>query len=1543
MKSITDNDGNKYPSYPAKSVISASDLAKGKCFTVTSDEMSKIRTGRLALTVNGDPSLLKISLNTGVYTLTANMDGLKDGKGTISYDPATESNWIIYRTDAKEIFKVTLDDNKIERVTQFLKLNPSENTYSIVPIQKIDLKDQDGTHDLTISIDFPKIEIPVKFEFENIGGNETNPAYLADMIESITVNSTTLTDKSWLNEDFTVTNGSKFYVSIKPQARGLWEFGSAYFNGEKLSSAGVSVLIEGDDATPQTFKINGKLNNYWRYTLNLPDLANTMIQVNDILEDIDASPYHGTSGFTPPVLKPYGKNGYKVYDVEVDGQTVPLDEKGTYTITKMDEEITITPRKYERNVPLQIYCDYGNYSNYYIILDPLGQTSQRVDLTKGLQTVMINPDDFPCEFGIEDSYIYVNDQLLTEKDEHGLYTGLKGLTAADHLSIFVNKPRTSTLTHKAFPAGVTADIYHNGVKIDGPGVYNNILPGTIVKYVPTSGSDLVLENVGYSTSSFIKPAADGSFEFTANYSGTYWLHGANPTVSVTIDSEDYSFFRAYVGDYTYMFNNATETLALPYSESQDATFDIRFTCDKNNVKVKSVTATPDGGVVFNDKTATVSGVKDGMKLSVGTEKFDKMYNIDFYCNLPPGVEIAEGSDPRWPQYTIDGNTFQMMPPINLSLNKTEDQEWTLTFPVYFGWTSVDLWKEYYNNSGFEGITELDFPITLDFSALKSCFSLDQLTSNNYKAVININGVEYDLDSIEREITDEFDFTSIKPVIIIEEPQDIRGSISVYKEGYYNSYNGKRTLNFEGGSVLYSFNNGEVKTSSTQSIEVLPGSRLEVWLPSGKPLSKCTLTDRYNRYATAITTDIQPDENNHYIIEFAEYDSFAYYDDYGSFYGGDFTLSYEQPKVQINVTYTGGTGNLLIGGVTLTGSQGAVSIDENSSTVIKCANSDYRVIEVVDKATGTPLELDITSGKVSGITAGMAIEVKAEKYERDKTVRFYFDNTAPSSRVITLAAGTAYEKTVTLPSTISTFHTVNYNVEDLPLKLNIYYSNYGSTTYPVMIMNNQIVTHLGKGEYDLPAVLPDNAIIRLYNGTTRGKLNDVIFNIENGVDISVTQDGVAINDPASTQRLATGVEITFTEKPENKFDYEILQGSTKLTAKTVKVPNSNTTFTVRKTYNTLTLAVTGDADLSALSITDTDGNIYTVESGNTIKVPTRVKSLTFSPTVEDIYFAESSVTGGSMKFDKDNGELSDITSGTLSLTIATVKREQEVNIYLENSEELAGAQITLGNGKVIETGVSLSGGSQTVQFSEEDLPIIFKLPESYLGDGETPADPSQLPAVFVNDQQLEYSEEHGGYVFPTDAFADPSNPPSIKIYPAEPAPTEITYLVEPGITFSAVADKDADKTVTEASTVELLPGTQVEINATATKSDEIIFIEIEGETIMEGSDLNYIFTVGSSAQTIEIKRRKVSLTVKCDEEWNNVRVDGAGFSYPMYAAESELEFPVGTTQVSLRSTNETRQVIKVINAADDSELTFDAATGLVSGIADKMQISLGMGA
>ena len=217
-------------------------------------------------------------------------------------------------------------------------------------------------------------------------------------------------------------------------------------------------------------------------------------------------------------------------------------------------------------------------------------------------------------------------------------------------------------------------------------------------------------------------------------------------------------------------------------------------------------------------------------------------------------------------------------------------------------------------------------------------------------------------------------------------------------------------------------------------------------------------------------------------------------------------------------------------------------------------------------------------------------------------------------------------------------------------------------------------------------------------------------------------------------------------------------------------------------------------------------------------------------------------------------------------------------------------------------------------------------------------------MYVENEKVEYSEEIGGYSLPADAFRDPSNPPSIKIYATDTAPVGISYLVEPGISFSAMVDgKESSRiTMAPASAVQLLPGTEIAITATAADSDEVIFIEIGGEIVAEGSDLNYTFTVGTWDQTISIKHKKLTVTVKCDEEWSTVSVNGAGFAYPMYDAESELEFPLGTTELYVITGAENRHVVKVLNAATGEELPFDVATGRVSGIEDKMQLSIVIG-
>ncbi|MDE6037146.1 MAG: hypothetical protein K2G05_02670, partial [Duncaniella sp.] len=267
--------------------------------------------------------------------------------------------------------------------------------------------------------------------------------------------------------------------------------------------------------------------------------------------------------------------------------------------------------------------------------------------------------------------------------------------------------------------------------------------------------------------------------------------------------------------------------------------------------------------------------------------------------------------------------------------------------------------------------------------------------------------------------------------------------------------------------------------------------------------------------------------------------------------------------------------------------------------------------------------------------------------------------------------------------------------------------------------------------------------------------------------------------------------------------------------------------------------------------------------------------------------------------------------------------------------MQGANILLGSGKQLVTSTSLSSGNQTINFGEDDLPLIFALPASYINeDGQV----TSLPTVQVNGENMRYDEEKRGFILDENAFSDPNNPPIIRIYASEPKPSTITFMVEPSINFSAVPDGKKAEEVTAASRVQYLPGTEVKITVSSQTPNEEVYIESNSTELVSGTSIEYSFTVGQN-QTFAVKRRKVSIKVSNADDWTNINVSGAGYSYPMYAAVSELEFPFGTTQLSLRSTSDEKRVSKVTNKKTGAEMAFDPVTGVVTGVTDGAELSI----
>ncbi|MDE6083177.1 MAG: leucine-rich repeat domain-containing protein, partial [Muribaculaceae bacterium] len=1506
IKSIKDDTGKTYTSYPRGTVLNASAVSAGTTLTVESDVADNILTGTFVIETLDEPTDLQVVLMTPSYNKVFTWEAFKNKKLEIKYDPATESEWAFVRVDSnnesKMIALAKLDGEKLSR--KYLMIPGVTPSSTMVRGFNFRLDKGKNKHNLVLSGTYPKFDVPVRFEFEQTTGNETDPDHLADMIQKVKVDGVTYSNKEWLKPGFTVPNGSSIAVTIKTQVYNAWEYEAAWWNGESLSYSGNNCDVEAFEPTEeQVYKIRGKFSSPWRYTLEIPNLDQVGVKSYGSDLGITESPCYREGTLAAPVIQPYGKEGYKVYNVTVDGKTIPL-KNNEYKLQKMDEVVKITAQKYDRNIPLTINADLGGFSSFYVCLDADGQKEKWISLNEGKNTVNVHPEDFPLTFDM-DCYVAVNGELkgLLKEGETASY--LENLSADDDIKIFIKKP---TLWTEQYEESVftNAQVYHDGRLVPSAGSYS-VLEGTVIKIVPKQ-SGMVIEN--RYTGAVYSPGKDGAITLTVIGNNKFWMHPANGTFTVNCPENWQGIKVTSVGTEFYSqieLEDPTTQITLPYSEDASKTYTYRIASSGGAFKVTNVTASPATGFSYDAKTKVASGIKKGMTLTLTLEENvnDTQYNFYSYFAPPSNareeVEDSYGGSKIY-KYYIDEmyGTYMVVPPIAVT---HIDQDYNPGEP--YGFPSIYGVTTHPGNISGKLVAD-NFPVTFIFSDVDNK-SNDVWTTLPEPLTLNICG----------EIITVRSGGGNKQVVI-EEPQDYKITSSHNENDIFNC---KVTVETDGSPFNYSINRRAAKSSSKTITEEAFGCAVEVW-------SEEDVTYIYYNAKDKTTTTVTPNSEGRVEIQIP--------DDYGRNDIYKITVAAAPINLSFTSTVPDSKYNKALKvyyGETAFDSAGtgeSLSVPKTSSLVIKTVDPDLEITQVRNKATGETLPFNSETGEVSGLKTGMSIEVVTGVYERANTMNVFLDGTdAVRTARLILNPGGKNEKAVTLTSGQTT--AINYSYSDLPFGVDITYSS--ANTSPVFIIGNEMYQATG-GKYNLP-MISNGTNIKIYKNTTRGKVNNITYNIEDGIAVTPLHDGAPVANPKEVQKLATGGVIKFVEDPENIWGYEILKNGTKIAndAETV-VATSDLTFDAKKTYNDITIQ--GSVDRGNISVTDNLGNIYDVSSSNKISVPSRVSELYVVYDEEGSYIADATCSPSSMKYDVGTGVLSNLAAGTLTINTKKIERNEEVSIFVDGSDfsgsGLDGARFTLANGKVIETGQNVTAGNQTLQFGKDDLPIIFKLPEGYTETGS-----GKMPVVHVNGESIEYSAEKGGYVFPESAFSDPKNPPVIRIYAADPDPVDVNFLVEPGITFKAVADGDESTAVKEAATLALLPGAEVTLTATADKAGEEIFIEIDGNTIAEGHQVSYDFIVGSNEQTIEIKRKKVLVTVNNEDAWQHIRVNGAGFTYPMYSAQSELEFPVGTTQLTLRSTADDTMITSVLN--NGVAMNYDKVSGVLNGVADKMNLTI----
>ncbi|MBD5186439.1 MAG: leucine-rich repeat domain-containing protein, partial [Bacteroidales bacterium] len=1505
IKSIKDETGKTYTSAARGSVVYATNVSPGKTLTVESDVLDKILTSTFVIEVVDDPAPITVALLSSSYNKVYTASDFTNKKLEVKYDPNSESDWVIVRNDGTKIGVGLLDGVKQSRL--YVAVPGVTSTTTLSPGFSIKLDKSQNQHKMVVYSDLPKINVPVRFEFEQTTGNETDPDRLTDMIQSVKVGSTTYTNKEWLQPGFTVPNGSYFVATIKTQVYGYWEFDSAWFNGEKLSYSGSYCDVETHDPNDvQIYKISGKLSNPFRYTLDIPNLDQVGVKISGSEINITESPCKRESGTkNAPTLQLYGKEGYKVDAVVVDGQTIPLEDN-TYTPKKMDEVVKITAREYKRDIPVKINATLKGLSKLPIYLDPKGQKRKVVNLVNGDNTVNVHPEDLPFSFAYN-CYVAVNGDYMGQVNSGVTPSYLSNLTADDEIKVFNEKPYELSMKYDESVLS-NAKVYHDNRQITAAGTYS-VLSGTVVKVVPNK-SGWVIEN--YYDKNVYTPGADGAIKITPVSSYSLWMHPANSTFTVNCP-QNWQGIRVVLQDDSYYsridLDGPTTEITLPYSTDASKTYTYRFISNDGVYSVTNVTASPSTGFKYDVSKRQATGIKANMTLTLTSEIVDAGGEYDYYIWFEPPVGAYQNKDLVYYETArlvdIDGYPYMVMPPINIGYIDPDSYDGTSMYPC--AWTKLD-----YLTSD-EKLYQKHFPVTVNYRDIYQVQSYNSDQGFGYVTgllspfYINICG---EVVTFQKDGGDQ--------TIEITEPQNfiVRSS-----NNYDDIRNCSMRFETDGTPFFYSINKRAAKSASKTITEEVFGCSVEVW-------SDEDVTYTYYNAKDKTTSTVTPNSEGKVVIEIPE--DYKYTDIYkisvaAAPYNLSFTTVAPDGYNKALKVYYGETA------YDSAGTGASIEVPKTSSLVIKTVDADLEITEVRDKSTGESLPFDRETGEVSNLKSGMKLEVVAEVYDRSNTFTVFLDGTdAVSKAQLVLDPGGKHEKAVNLTSGKETV--INYAYSDLPFGVNITYSS--ANTSPVFIIDNEMYQATG-GKYDIP-VFPSGTYVRIYKNTSRGRVNNVTYNIEEGIGVTPLQDGTPVTDLSQTQKIVTGGVITFEEDPENIWGYEILKNGSKIDndAETV-VGTTDLTFEANKTYNDITIQ--GNVDFSNLTVYDNLGNLYEVSSTQkTVKVPSRASELFIIYSDDDSYITSASCSPSTMKFDANNGAVSGITTGSVTINTKKIERNEEVSIFVDGSDfsgsGLDGAYFSLANGKTIETGQNVTAGNQTLQFGEDDLPIIFKLPEGYTETGS-----GKMPVVHVNGESIEYSAEKGGYVFPESAFTDPKNPPVIRIYAAEPDPVEIGFLVEPGITFKAVADGDESTAVKEAATLALLPGAEVTLTATADKAGEEIFIEIDGNTITEGHQVSYDFIVGSNEQTIEIKRKKVALTLNNEDAWRNIRVNGAGFTYPMYSAQSELEFPVGTTQLTLRSTADDTMITSVLN--NGVAMNYDKVSGVLNGVADKMNLTI----
>ncbi len=1525
IASVVASGGNQLDSYPAGVYLYTSKLSVGELYDVTIKPMNEVRCGTMTVTVD-NPDQIRVQQKTGYFTRTYLADSFVDNKLTINYDPNTETSWTVSHDGCAKIYRATVNGTDIPRTEGSIYITNTSIQYQ--PYMQI--TPAGATTDVNVTVDFPDNEIPLKVRIiPTSGSNETNQSKLNDIISAVKVNKIPVDRDLWENGTLMVKNGSDVTIGF-----GNNKLYYAYINGVRQKSF-FSFLIESteDVPTPQEITVEAVVINPLRCRVVSDNFDKFDFYIEQDRQDIASSDHNITAEallYSYASVRTRPDLNYKVRSVKVNGENISEKRPGHFEFKPtMDMVVEVVAEPYVRDKKMRIYNDVVGAD---LILDPDGVMYKRLPMQYGFQEIAYNDEDLPVRTDIGDPYIYHNGDFQTVGDE-GLF--LASYKEGDDVKIFAKAARRFNLTYEAMNATIT----HDGKPVAAGQTYS-VLQGTMVKVVPTTWNASYVLQTGKTTFA-TKNTADKCYEFVAQSSGNVSLHPDNPRVTIKLEGNDdagnplYKRFTVAEGNETYTLTGATTELVLPYYADK-STYTLTLRESSHLYSIDKVTATPTGATL-NATAQTISGVKGGMTLTLTAAKIAKPYS----CNI-------NIKDPG------NGNSCYFF--IRTQNQDPDNDFMGMGQPLQYGDNNVTT------NDALQ-FEDSDFPITIAYVAFMGNYLYGGEYGGEDVLVLNHKCTVKTENDLERDDSNpEAGPSLLNYKYTIDTPQNVNLTIRNIRNDQWSpifveAINSDFLFSVDGGDFTkytpeafdYQINYGAIDNFylyNEDLVHAFENSVIRIKAPEGETLKKVTVDVKYaytpSGQPSFLTRELEPDADGIYTFTYEEAPNYSF--DTSSF----IYLTVEGESVNFGAQTDSAFGSVWaeIDGIKNYLEFGFPQyFSVGVKTPIKVfTTSAYTITEIVD-SEGNALDYDEKTGIVTGVTEGMEFTVKLEEYVRDHQFTVYYPVSSTNFSIaptLYLAKDTPKESPTILSTSKAASKVIKYNVADLPIAVTNTNIKNNASTVADIYLNDEKIAYSAESGYDFPGYMPENAIIRI-NVPKSGFVTatNLTYEIDPDIYVVATQDGREVTTESTTGQAAVGclIKVQAQNGVTNKYDYAVTYSVNggdfqAMPAAGVNVTSSQASMTIRvaKTYNTITVNGAEGTDITKLRIT-ADGEEYPVAPGdNVISIPTHVKELTIVTTEAEKYV--DSVDG--LTFDKNTGSVTDLKTATVTVDVKQVERPMEVTVYVDG-EELAGGSIVLGNGKVIETNAEVGEGYNTVYFSEDDLPIIYRL-DAIASEGGSTVSPAELPTVYVNGEQLEYSAEHGGYVFPVEALTS-GVAPVIKIYPPVPegvepvAPVKLTYLIEPGISFKATEDHVTE--VTEGGMRDVLPGTEIAVEASADNGDDI-FVEVDGNRVA-AADGKYTFAVGNTDMAISVKFEKLEITLKSDE-WHHVRIAGGGLEYPMYDVNSTLQFPQKTSEFTVTTTSVGSRVTGV-NDGDGNPLPFDVRTGKLTGVTAGMTLEV----